>query len=211
MKYFDLLNKILSEGKFQENKKGTIKYLLNEVLDLSQEDISDILKAKAIAKAKLKDELDLWMRGECSVLEYEKKNIFWWGYCDAELKNTYPTYFIRLPNLIKKINSEKSNSKTYLLYVGETSVETNQLPCISLIQFQINDGKLTMSVYVRSSDSTVGLPSDIYQLSLIADMIDVPLDKICLFFGNVHIYENNIEATKQLLTGDRNVKFTLNV
>ncbi len=32
-----------------------------------------------------------------------------------------------------------------------------------------------------------------------------------LNLGNVHIYENNQERTRQLLDGDENVKFDLNV
>ena len=37
------------------------------------------------------------------------------------------------------------------------------------------------------------------------------LKSITLFLGNVHIYENNIEKTRQLLGGDENIKFELNV
>lgn len=32
-----------------------------------------------------------------------------------------------------------------------------------------------------------------------------------LFLGNVHIYENNIERTRELLAGNEDVKFDLNV
>ena len=32
-----------------------------------------------------------------------------------------------------------------------------------------------------------------------------------LNLGNVHIYENNIDKTEQLLAGNENVKFELNV
>ena len=31
-KYYQILEKILKKGKFQENKKGSIKYLLDEQL-----------------------------------------------------------------------------------------------------------------------------------------------------------------------------------
>ena len=41
--------------------------------------------------------------------------------------------------------------------------------------------------------------------------IDLPLKSITLFLANVHIYETNFEATKRLLEGDEEVKFTLNV
>lgn len=44
-----------------------------------------------------------------------------------------------------------------------------------------------------------------------AKHIDVPLKSITLFLGNVHIYENNIDNTRKLLSGNDTVKFKLNV
>ena len=44
-----------------------------------------------------------------------------------------------------------------------------------------------------------------------AKQIDLPLETITLTFGNVHIYENNIENTKRLLNGEEGIRFELNV
>ena len=79
------------------------------------------------------------------------------------------------------------------------------------MQFQIESGELVLTAYQRSSDASLGLPSDIYHLYLISRQIDLPLKSITLFLGNVHIYENNIENTRKLLSGDETVKFELNV
>lgn len=151
------------------------------------------------------------MAGERSVERYREAGINWWDYCGSILVNSYPTYFEKLPPLINKINKEKRNSKNYVLFLGETNAESNQAPCLSLIQFQIEDGELVLTAYQRSSDANLGLPSDLYHLYLISRQIDLPLKSITLFLGNVHIYETNIEQTMKLLEGDDNVKFTLNV
>ena len=124
--------------------------------------------------------------------------------------NSYPTYFEKLPGLIAKINKEQRNSKNYVLFLGSTDAESNQAPCLSLIQFQIEQGELVLSAYQRSSDASLGLPADIYHLYLISRQIDLPLKSITLFLGNVHIYDNNIEGTRKLLAGEE-VKFELNV
>lgn len=42
-KYHLILNKILAEEKMQENKKGLIRYLLNEQLTFTPLDLSDII------------------------------------------------------------------------------------------------------------------------------------------------------------------------
>ena len=116
-----------------------------------------------------------------------------------------------LPPLVAKINKEKRNSKNYVLFLGATGVETNQAPCLSLVQFQIDEGELVVSAYQRSSDANLGLPSDIYHLYLMARQIELPLKSITLDLGNVHIYENNISRTEDLLAGAENIKFDLNV
>lgn len=210
-KYHIILDRILREGKIQANKKGNIKYLLNECLTLFPADLLDIFENHGIARKKLKCELRLFMQGERNVDRYRDVGINWWDYCGAVLVNSYPTYFEKLPPLISKINWEKRNSKNYVLFLGETNAETNQAPCLSLVQFQIDDGELVVSAYQRSSDANLGLPSDIYHLYLMSRQIDLPLKSITLNLGNVHVYENNIEKTERLLEGDENVKFDLNV
>ncbi len=210
-KYYLMLANILENGKTQTNKKGNILYLLNERLTLSPGDLLDIFEGHTIARKKLRNELQLFMQGERNVERYREVGINWWDYCGAILVNSYPTYFEKLPPLIEKINREKRNSKNYVLFLGETGIESNQMPCLSLVQFQIDEGELVVSAYQRSSDASLGLPSDIYHLYLMARQIELPLKSITLNLGNVHIYENNIEKTKLLLDGNDNVKFELNV
>lgn len=210
-KYYAMLEKVVKQGRTQTNKKGNINYLINEQLHLRPIDLLTIFEGHSIARKKLKNELALFMAGERSVERYREAGINWWDYCGSILVNSYPTYFEKLPPLINKINKEKRNSKNYVLFLGETNAESNQAPCLSLIQFQIEDGELVLTAYQRSSDANLGLPSDLYHLYLISRQIDLPLKSITLFLGNVHIYETNIEQTKKLLEGDDNVKFTLNV
>jgi thymidylate synthase len=209
-KYYKTLQTILEKGKTQSNKKGNIKYLINEVLSMDKKDLLKIFDEHKIAKTKLQKELYLYFKGITEVEEYNKEGIFWWDYCAPTLINSYPTYFKKLPYLIEQINKEKRPSKNYVLFIGETGIKTNQLPCLSLIQFQIGEGELYITVYQRSADSNLGLPSDIYQIFLISELIDIPLANITFFIGNAHIYENNIDNTYELLKGN-NPKFRLNV
>ncbi|MRJ09426.1 thymidylate synthase [Ornithobacterium rhinotracheale] len=209
-KYHKTLEKILRKGKTQRNKKGEIRYLLDEQLKLKPADLLEIFEGHGIARMKLKNELELFQKGERLTERYREKGINWWDYCGPILVNSYPTYFERLPRLIEQINREKRSSKNYVLFLGETGVESNQQLCLSLVQFQIDKGKLVVSAYQRSSDANLGLPADIYHLYLISRQIDLPLKSITLNIGNVHIYENNLEKTKSLLKGDK-VKFELNV
>lgn len=209
-KYHQILEKIITKGKNQSNKKGSIKYLLNEKMELKPFDLLELFEGHPMAKKKLKDELNLFMSGERSTQAYREVGVSWWDYCGPILVNSYPTYFEKLPKLIDKINREKRNSKNYVLFLGSNDTESNQQPCLSLVQFQIENNKLVISAYQRSSDASLGLPCDIYHLYLISKQISLPLKSITVMLGNVHIYENNLDLTKELLNGGV-PKFNLNV
>lgn len=210
-KYHQILRRILDSGKRQSNRKGNIVYLINEQLSLTPANLLDIFEGHGIARKKLRSELKLFMSGERSVEKYREAGINWWDYCGSILVNSYPTYFEKLPPLLARINSERRSSKNYVLFLGATDAESNQAPCLSLVQFQIEDSELVITAYQRSSDANLGLPADIYHLYLMARHIDFPLKSITLFLGNVHIYENNLDSTRRLLAGEDAVKFELNV
>ena len=131
-KYHLILKKILTEGKKQANKKGEIRYLLDEQLRLTPSDLLDIFECHSLTRKKLRTELRLFMQGERDVERYREAGITWWDYCGRTLINSYPTYFEKLPPLIDKINAEKRNSKNYVLFLGSTDAETNQAPCLFL-------------------------------------------------------------------------------
>ena len=89
-KYYQTLDKILQTGKTQTNKKGCIKYLLNERLMLTPADLLDIFEKPWIARKKLKKELSCL----CRVFEMWKRHkeagITWWDHCGHTLVNSYP-------------------------------------------------------------------------------------------------------------------------
>ena len=87
-KYYQILDKILEQGKPQANKKGNLRYLLNEQLSLSPGDLLDIFESHSIARKKLKNELQLFMQGERQVERYREAGITWWDYCGSVLVNS---------------------------------------------------------------------------------------------------------------------------
>lgn len=109
-KYYQILKKVLADGKTQKGRKGESRYLLNETVTLSPAELLDIFEGHNIARKKLRSELSLFMSGERQVEKYREAGINWWDYCGSILVNSYPTYFEKLPPLIGKINREKRSS-----------------------------------------------------------------------------------------------------
>ena len=90
-KYYSMLSTIMSEGRQQTNKKGSIKYLTNQVLHLTPADLLDIFETHGIARKKLRTELQMFEAGITSTEQYRAEGITWWDYCGDTLHNSYPT------------------------------------------------------------------------------------------------------------------------
>lgn len=75
-----MLAKILRHGSRQKNKKGSIIYLLNEVMSLTPSDLLEIFESHNIARKKLRNELALFMQGERNLDKYREAGINWWDY-----------------------------------------------------------------------------------------------------------------------------------
>lgn len=209
-KYYQILGRVLASGKTQTNRKGNIRYLLNERLTLTPADLLDIFEGHPIARKNSRTNCSFSCRAS------ETWKIPRSGHQLVGLLRFHPCQ--QLPDIPGKAAAAhrthqpgKRSSKNYVLFLGSTDAESNQAPCLSLVQFQIEQGELVMTAYQRSSDANLGLPADIYHLYLMSRQIDLPLKSITLNLGNVHIYENNISRTEQLLAGNENIKFELNV
>jgi len=77
-------------------------------------------------------------------------------------------------------------------------------PCHSLIlQFYVNSNKLSVKMYQRSADLFLGVPFNIASTSLllliISKLTNLIPSKVILTFGDVHIYEDHIDAVKKQL------------
>ena len=70
-------------------------------------------------------------------------------------------------------------------------------PCHLLYQFYVADNKLSSQLYIRSSDSLLGLPYNTASLALLTHMLaqqcDLDLGEIIISTGDSHIYSNHEE------------------
>ncbi|HDS1738728.1 thymidylate synthase [Pseudomonas putida] len=73
-------------------------------------------------------------------------------------------------------------------------------PCHLLYQFYVVDNKLSAHLFIRSSDSFLGLPYNTASLACLTHMLaqqcDMGVGEIVISLSDVHIYSNHMEQVK---------------
>jgi thymidylate synthase len=77
-------------------------------------------------------------------------------------------------------------------------------PCHGWLHFRLIDGKLHMEMHQRSADFPIGVPSNMIQyaalLLMICQVTGYPPGNYVHSFADAHIYENQVEKVRELIT-----------
>lgn len=79
-------------------------------------------------------------------------------------------------------------------------------PCHLLYQFYVAEGRLSAQLYIRSSDSFLGLPFNMASLAvlvlMLAQQCDLKPGEIVITTGDSHIYLNHLDQVREQLSRD---------
>ena len=106
------------------------------------------------------------------------------------------------------IHQIKTNPDSRRMIVSAWNVaelsEMALMPCHSLFQFYVADGKLSCQLYQRSADVFLGVPFNIASYALLTLMIaqvsGLKPGEFVHTFGDVHLYNNHLEQAKVQLS-----------
>lgn len=81
--------------------------------------------------------------------------------------------------------------------------KTNDLPCTLSMQFYIRNGRLHLTVTMRSNDIWLGMPYDIFAFTciqrLVASELGISVGAYIHSAGSLHLYSRNLAAAKKCL------------
>ncbi len=194
--YYDLIIQIGKE------KSGT-KYLMNQgftILNPLDNTISTPWRKWSLMYAQL--EWGWYLSGDPDATEISKCAKIWANMQDEDhkVRSNYGWQWQREGQLDKVIEKLKKNPLTrqavISIYDGkEQWTYYKDTPCTLAINFYIEDGKLNMTVMMRSNDLVFGFGNDQYCFSklqqLVATSVGVPVGTYYHFATDLHIYERH--------------------
>jgi thymidylate synthase len=178
-----------------------------------------LVTTKKVHTKSIIHELLWFLKGETNTKYLKEKNISIWDEWADENGELGPIYgkqwrswegkdgkvVDQISDLIKQI---KSNPDSRRLIVSAWNVtdlpEMALMPCHTLFQFYVANGKLSCQLYQRSADVFLGVPFNIASYALLTMMIaqvcDLEVGEFIHTFGDVHIYNNHFEQVKLQLS-----------
>lgn len=218
--YLDLLQHILDTGvqKHDRTGTGTISCFGYQMrFDLQKG--FPLVTTKKVHTKSIIHELLWFLKGETNIKYLKENNVSIWDEWADENGELGPVYgkqwrswegkggkvVDQISDLIKQI---KSNPDSRRLIVSAWNVtdlpEMALMPCHTLFQFYVANGKLSCQLYQRSADVFLGVPFNIASYALLTMMIaqvcDLEVGEFIHTFGDVHIYNNHMEQVKLQLS-----------
>jgi len=218
--YHQLLNHILENGtaKTDRTGTGTISCFGYQMRFNLQEGFPLVTTKKLHLKSIIY-ELLWFLNGDTNIKYLNEHGVNIWNeWADAN-GNLGPVYgkqwrswegadgkvIDQITELIHQIKTTPDSRRLIVSAwnVGELS-QMALMPCHSLFQFYVADGKLSCQLYQRSADSFLGVPFNIASYALLTMMIA----QVCGLengdfihtFGDVHLYNNHIEQANLQLS-----------
>ena len=217
--YLDLLGHVLEHGTEKADRTGTgtrsvfgwqMRFDLNEGFPL--------VTTKKLHLRSIIHELLWFLQGETNIAYLKDNKVSIWDEWADENGELGPVYgkqwrswegadgktFDQISWLIEEI---KRNPDSRRLIVSAWNVaelpKMALMPCHSLFQFYVADGKLSCQLYQRSGDIFLGVPFNIASYALLTHMVaqvcGLQAGDFVHTLGDAHLYSNHYQQAREQL------------
>ena len=218
--YLDLLAHVLEHGSEKADRTGTgtrSVFGWQMRFDLAQG--FPLVTTKKLHLRSLVHELLWFLKGETNIAYLKEHKVgIWdeWADPEGELGPVYGKQWRRWAGAdggeidqIKWVVEEiKRNPDSRRLIVSAWNVadlpQMALMPCHTLFQFYVADGKLSCQLYQRSGDIFLGVPFNIASYALLTHMVaqacGLGVGDFVHTLGDAHLYSNHYEQAREQLS-----------
>lgn len=227
--YLDLLNDVLENGAQKEDRTGTGTIsVFGRQFRHNLENGFPLLTTKKLHFKSIVNELIWFLSGDTNIKWLNENGVkIWneWATEEGDLGPVYGKQWTAWPtkdgDTINQIdyvvNALKTNPNSRRIlfhgwnveYLPDEKVSPKENakngkmalpPCHLLYQFYVVNNKLSAHLFIRSSDSFLGLPYNTASLACLTHMLaqqcDLDVGEIVISLSDVHIYSNHMEQVK---------------
>lgn len=218
--YLDLLRHVLDHGTEKSDRTGTgtrsvfgwqMRFDLNQGFPL--------VTTKKLHLKSIVHELIWFLRGDTNIAYLKEHGVrIWdeWADANGELGPVYGQQWRawatadggvvdQISWVVDEIRRNPDSRRLIVSAwnVGELS-NMALLPCHSLFQFYVADGKLSCQLYQRSGDIFLGVPFNIASYALLTHMVaqvcGLGVGDFVHTLGDAHLYSNHVEQARLQLS-----------
>lgn len=218
--YLDLVKHIMECGTDKSDRTGTgTRSVFGYQMRFNLAEGFPMVTTKKLHLKSIIHELLWFLKGETNIRYLRENGVRIWDEWADEQGELGPVYgkqwrswtgadgsvHDQITDLIQQINKTPDSRRLIVSAwnVGELS-QMALMPCHTLFQFYVADGKLSCQLYQRSADVFLGVPFNIASYALLTMMVaqvcDLRPGDFVHTFGDVHLYNNHFDQARLQLT-----------
>jgi thymidylate synthase len=218
LKYLSILDTVMREGKFKENRTGikTLSLFGTQTLYKLRDGRIPLLTTKKIHTKSIIHELLWFLKGDTNI-KYLKDNgvRIWdeWADDNGDLGPIYGKQWTdwnganQIANLVKGLKEDPDSRRHIVSAWNVEEIDDMALPpCHTLFQCYVHDGELSLQLYQRSADLFLGVPFNIVSYSILtrmlAEVCNLKAGEFIHTIGDAHIYVNHLDQVTEQLERD---------
>ncbi|MGN6152200.1 MAG: thymidylate synthase [Lysobacteraceae bacterium] len=220
--YLDLLRDVIEHGSDKADRTGTgTRSVFGRQMRFDLRDGFPLVTTKKLHLRSIVHELLWFLKGETSIAYLKANKVgIWdeWADADGELGPVYGKQWRRwaaadgreIDQIRWVVDEIRRNPDSRRLIVSAWNVadlpDMALMPCHTMFQFYVADGKLSCQLYQRSGDLFLGVPFNIASYALLTHMVaqvcDLGVGDFIHTLGDAHIYANHFEQVREQLSRD---------
>jgi thymidylate synthase len=218
--YHDLLKHILQHGSRKDDRTGTGTIsVFGYQMRFNLQEGFPLVTTKKVHLRSIIHELLWFLKGETNIAYLKENGVSIWDEWADENGELGPVYgkqwrswegangvvVDQVKDLLQQIQKNPDSRRLIISAWNVADLPRMALmPCHTLFQFYVVDGKLSCQLYQRSADVFLGVPFNIASYALltlmIAQVCDLQPGDFVHSFGDAHIYSNHLEQVNLQLS-----------
>jgi thymidylate synthase len=220
--YLDLLRDVIEDGSDKADRTGTgTRSVFGRQMRFDLRDGFPLVTTKKLHLRSIIHELLWFLKGETNIAYLKANKVgIWdeWADADGELGPVYGKQWRRwagadgreIDQIRWVVDEIKRNPDSRRLIVSAWNVadlpDMALMPCHTMFQFYVTDGRLSCQLYQRSGDLFLGVPFNIASYALLTHMVaqvcDLGVGDFVHTLGDAHIYANHFDQVREQLSRD---------